>query len=238
MSNSVIAVHQPNFLPWLGYFNKIVNSDKFIILDDVQFPKKGGNWINRHQLSNNGKPIWVTLPVKRDYSGVKKISEIQIDDSSNWCENYLRRLTNLYRAADFFKEIFPILQSMFNAFESRSISYINVYLIYEILKILDLKNTHIELSSSFGIAEQGTSRLIKLAHLTETDIYLSGRGSSGYLNEELFNQGNVLLVYQNFYDIPYSQLNCDHFLPRLSIVDCMMNIGIASTRKRIIQNAQ
>ena len=73
----IVAIHQPNFFPWLGFFDKIARADVFCLLDNVQFPKTGGTWINRVQLWINGKAAWATAPVDRSYSGVRRIREMQ-----------------------------------------------------------------------------------------------------------------------------------------------------------------
>jgi hypothetical protein len=234
MEESVIAVHQPNFLPWTGFFHKIVHCDNFIILDDAQFPKKGGNWINRNQLMNNGKPIWCTLSVKRNFSGTKEIREIELENPSSWQEIYLRRVRNLYRGSDFYSNGMEFLERIFHNIQSNKIAEVNVSLIKAILQELELKFEHIQCSSNFAISSKETDRLIDLLKITNSKIYLSGRGSKDYLDENLFYKNNFFLVYQNFYDFPYFQLNSVEYLPRLSIIDSILNIGINETRKRII----
>ena len=74
----VVAIHQPNFFPWLGFFNKVACSDVFILMDNVQFPKKGGSWSNRVQLAINGQAAWVTMPVVRSFHGTRIIKDMQI----------------------------------------------------------------------------------------------------------------------------------------------------------------
>ena len=80
----LVAIHQPNFLPWLGYFDKLARADVFVLLDDAQFPKKGGTWVNRARLLVSGRPDWVTVPVDRSYHGTRTIIEMQIDDARPW----------------------------------------------------------------------------------------------------------------------------------------------------------
>ena len=67
----LVAIHQPNFLPWLGYFDKLARADVFILLDTVQFPKKAGSWMNRARLLVGGEPSWITVPVVRSYHGLR-----------------------------------------------------------------------------------------------------------------------------------------------------------------------
>ena len=74
--NRVVAIHQPNFFPWLGYFDKIARSDVFIFLDDVQFPKTGGVWSNRVKILIGGEARWSTAPIDRSFTGTRKICEM------------------------------------------------------------------------------------------------------------------------------------------------------------------
>jgi hypothetical protein len=84
MTQRLVAIHQPNFFPWLGYFDKLARADVFILLDDAQYPKTGGTWSNRVQLLINEKPAWVTVPVVRSYHGVRQIREMRIDEQRPW----------------------------------------------------------------------------------------------------------------------------------------------------------
>ena len=93
----LVAIHQPNFLPWLGYFDKLARADVFVLLDDAQFPKKGGTWVNRARLLVSGRPDWVTVPVDRSYHGTRTIIEMQIDDARPWRRKLIGRSSRATR---------------------------------------------------------------------------------------------------------------------------------------------
>ena len=98
----IVAIHQPNFFPWLGYFDKLARADVFIALDHVQFPKTQGNWGNRVQLLVGGKAKWTTVPIRRDYHGVRRFDEMLIADEEPWRKGMLQTLrTNYGKAAAF-----------------------------------------------------------------------------------------------------------------------------------------
>ena len=105
----IIAIHQPNFFPWLGYFDKIVKSNLFIFLDHVQFPKKGGTWMNRVNLLVCGKAKWITASVDRNYTGTKKINEIKIKSNDNWKQKFLKTLEQSYNKHYFFDQTMVFL---------------------------------------------------------------------------------------------------------------------------------
>ena len=107
----IVAIHQPNFFPWLGFFDKIARSDVFCLLDGVQLPKKGGSWVNRVQLVNNGKVLWATVPVCRG-PGVQTIAETRLQDAEPWREKLLRTLQSAYGKAPHFKDVFAFVQPL------------------------------------------------------------------------------------------------------------------------------
>ena len=86
--NKTVAIHQPNFFPWLGYFDKIARSDNFLFFDDVQYPKKGGVWTNRVKLLISDQPRWATAAIDRNYSGTRQIKEMHFLVNHHCCEGH------------------------------------------------------------------------------------------------------------------------------------------------------
>lgn len=101
----IVAIHQPNFFPWLGYFDKIARSDTFIFLDDVQYPKTGGVWSNRVKMLVAGEPRWVTAPITRTFHGLAKINEIEWADDQTWRVKLIKTLAANYSKAGHYREI-------------------------------------------------------------------------------------------------------------------------------------
>jgi hypothetical protein len=102
MGNVIVGIHQPNFMPWLGYFYKIHQSDIFIYLDDVQFQKTGASYTNRVSINIGGKSSYLTIPVKRD-SGVQNINETRFIND-RWKKKVIGSLQGNYAKAEYFKE--------------------------------------------------------------------------------------------------------------------------------------
>src|SRR5205085_9519011 len=92
----LVAIHQPTFLPWLGWWDKLLRADIFVLLDDVQYPKKGGTWMNRVRMLVNGEPTWVTMPIDRTYHGVRTVREISLDQTKPWRKKILGTLAASY----------------------------------------------------------------------------------------------------------------------------------------------
>lgn len=231
----IVAIHQPNFLPWLGFFNKIIQSDTFILFDDVQFPKTGGVWTNRHYFLDNGIKKWHTVSISRNFSGSKKINEIKLAPDINWREQYLKKITHSYSNAKYFSETYQFLQQSLD-YETEFLCDLNIHLIYAVLSALDISNTSLVKSSSLLKSGSSNELLCSLAKAVGADFYLCGGGAEGYMDNSVFLANKVNILYQNYNAPSYSQINTKEFVPGLSIIDAMMNCGFKKTKKLVRGN--
>ena len=101
----VVAIHQPNFFPWLGYFDKIRRSDVFVFLDDVQYQKTGGTWSNRVRILTNGEGRWLTAPIDRSFHGTRRVNEVRFLSGDNWRDMVLEKLHAYYSRAKYFRTV-------------------------------------------------------------------------------------------------------------------------------------
>ncbi len=228
---SIATIHQPNFFPWLGYFDKIQRCDKFIVLDDVQFPKTGGGWSNRVAVNIQGQSRWITAPINRP-NGLWKINETTFQNT-NWQDKIIKTLQANYSKAPYFKEnkyfIFELIK-----FKENNLSQYNLNSILKICEYLNINiDNKIVLSSSYGFESSSNELLIELTKAAGCDTYMSGGGASEYQNDKLFEEKGLNLTYQNFKHPYYSQANTKEFIKGLSIIDILMNIGIKETQKII-----
>ena len=216
----IVAIHQPNFLPWLGYFYKLSASDVFVFLDDAQYSKN--SFINRNKIKTAQGEIWLTIPVKFNFG--QAINEVKINDhDSNWREKHLKTILMNYKKAQFFDEIFTLLDSVYKKQNWERLIDINIELFKEIIGYLQLEN-EIICSSVLQINDQSTERLAKIVKKLNGDIYLSGAGGAKYQEEEIFKRENITLKYSNFTHPTYQQL-WHSFVPNLSIIDVLFNCG-------------
>ena len=230
-----VAIHQPNFFPWLGYFDKIVRVDQFIFLDHVQLQKNVGSWTNRVPIFVSGEKKWVTASIKRNFSGTKKINEIQIQLDDNWKRKFIKTLKYSYGKCVFFKQVMNLIEPLI-LFNEQNLSKYNVHCIKNILESLEIKTSHLKLSSDLNQRGSSTNLLINLTKSVGGNSYLCGGGAKGYQDDNLFETNGIELIYQNFNHPVYNQLNREEFVPGLSIIDCLMNNGLEKTNE-IISNA-
>jgi hypothetical protein len=219
----IVAIHQPNFFPWLGYFDKIVHSDAFIILDNVQLPKTNGTWSNRVKVMSSGEPRWITADLDRNYNGVRNINEMRFVKIEVWQKKILATLTGNYKKTPFYKELFPFFENLI-LFNNSNVAEYNINAILSILKMLSIDTDKLYFASKLGAEGSSNDLLITLTKLLGGTTYLSGGGAEGYQDDELFAAANIELRPQNFSHPNYFQLN-ETFHPGLSIIDAFMNIG-------------
>ena len=234
MSNKIVAIHQPNFLPWIGYFHKIANVDKFVYFDNVQLPGGKSFCYRTKILFNNGKDKWLSIPLlgKSDKS---LIMDTKIDIKQNWKYKHLRTLSWNYKTHPFFDEIYEIIESVYKI-ESQFLIDYNIPLITKISEYLELDTEFIcssKISNDSNL--KGLDRIIEINEFCGAKEYLSGNGagSKRYMDERYFTEKDIVLKWQEFEFRKYPQLNSQEFIPGLSIIDLLFNCGPQS--KNIIQ---
>lgn len=224
-----VAIHQPNFFPWAGYFDKIRRAQHFIFLDDVQYPKTGGSWSNRVKILQAENGVWLTAPVERKYQGVRTIQQMRFA-ASDWRNDVLRALEGAYRKAAHYDEAMVLLGPLVRH-EDDNIAAYNIHAITTLCARFGL-TTPCSLSSSHHITHSATERLIALVRAVGGERYLCGGGAAGYQQDEAFATAGIGLDYQHFSPWPYPQRSTA-FVGGLSIIDALMHIGIDATAVHI-----
>jgi len=225
---TLVAIHQPNFFPWLGYFDKIRRADVFVVLDSVQLPKTGGTWANRVKLLVSGAPAWVTVPIIRDYHGTRTISDTEIDNRPPWRAKLLKTIELNYRRAPHFDGVFPWLADLI-ADSADKIADYNANAIKAITKALRIDSTRLVMASRTDADGQATALLISIVRAVGGNAYLAGGGATGYQDDAMFSDAGLDLQHQDFQHPVYRQFNSATFVPGLSIVDALMNCGFEGT---------
>ena len=235
MARRVVAIHQPNFFPWLGYFDKIVRADVFIVLDHVQFPKPRGSWTNRVKVLVNGEAVWATAPVEHNYPGFRRIDEINVDERTPWRRKLVNLLQPNYARAAAFKDVFPDVRGWIEYAETRLADY-NLHAITAACAALGVSTAHFVRSSTLGIEGDKAALLVDLVKAVSGTVYLSGDGASEYMQDDLFTTSGISVEYQRFHHPVYPQ-GPGEFVPGLSVVDAMLHCGYEHT-SRLIRGAQ
>lgn len=233
----LVAIHQPNFLPWLGFFDKLTRCDAFVLLDHVQFPRTGrGTWTNRVQLLVSGKPAWLTVPIVRPHPGTQPIGQIRISEDTAWREKLLATMRHNYVRAPFFREVLPVVERILD-YRSEWLAEYNTRGIRELVRAMGLTHGEVLRSSELDAPGHGTDLLISITKAARGSAYLCGGGASAYQEDEKFAVAGIELVYQDFKHPTYPQANTQQFVPGLSTVDALMNCGFEATRALLRREA-
>ena len=233
VNRRIVAIHQPNFFPWLGYFNKLARSDVFIVLDNVQFPKTGGTWMNRVKLLVSGEPDWVSMPVVRSYHGTRQIHEMKINDNTQWRKKLLKTIDLAYRHAPFHREVLPLLS---NLIENRTdnLREFNLTTLRSVGAAIGLDPGKLILGSALDVKGESTDLLIALVRAVGGTAYLCGGGAGQYQEDDKFTAAGVELIYQNFEHPIYPQVGSQRFSAGLSVIDVVMNCGFEGVRQLVV----
>ena len=227
----LVAVHQPNFFPWLGFFDKTARADVFVLLDDVQFPRTGaGNPVNRVKVLISERPSWLTVPVMRAGAGLQSIRDVKIDETQSWRRRILRTLEHNYRRESGFEDGFPLVRDLFETPTDRLADF-NETCIRRLVTDLRLC-PRIVRSSDLNASGSGTERLVQLVKAVGGSAYLSGDGTADYQDDSRFHASGLELVFQRF-----RHPRTPHAHPEfgLSILDPLLRLGKGGTRALLEQ---
>ena len=216
----ILSAHQPAYLPWLGYFEKIQQSDVFIYLDTVQFEKN--SFINRNKIKTPQGGQWLTIPVKVKGHTNTTLADTEVDDGQPWRTKHLKSIEINYRKAPYFAEGYPELERLIstptNNLAELCWQQLNFWLAeFEI-------ETKVIRSSELEINSKKSDLVLDLCKHFSAENYLSGALGRDYLNENDFADAGIKVEYQEFIHPAYPQ-RWGNFEPYMGIVDYWMNCG-------------
>lgn len=215
-----VCIHQPDFLPYLGFFHRLLFTDTFIVLDDVQFLRRG--WHHRDKIKTRQGEKWLTLPVQRgDY--LQRINQVLLsDDRERWVTRHLNLLKENYKEAPNFDEYFPKIGEIYQKGADRMVD-LNMDFLNFFFQLLDLK-MNVIFSSDLKVEGSKNQKLIRLVQTVSGTHYLSGIGARAYLDEAAFADEGITVEWQQFHHPVYPQRYGD-FIPNLSCIDLLFNCG-------------
>lgn len=213
-----VAIVQPNYIPWIGYFQLINYVDEFILLDDVQYTKR--DWRNRNSILTKDGLQWLTIPVNTKGRKEQLIKDVIITNDK-WKSNHFESIRHNY---GFCKDerIFPLLEHLYSL-DFKRLLEVQVKFISEIMVLLNIE-TKITLSSNLNGSFGKNNRLIDLVKEVNGEVYISGVKANSYLDENLFKMNNIEVKWFNYdLNFNYEQKNKNNFTPYVSIIDFLCN---------------
>lgn len=214
----IAGIMQPYFMPYIHYFNLIKEVDKFVVLDDVNYIKKG--WINRNQILINNQAYMFTIPIL-GLSQNKKIYDLSISTSPKWKLKFLRTVHQNYSKAPEFYSFYPLLEEIIY-FPDNNLSSFICNSIIEICKFLSIETEIVKSSKIFNSRLTGEQRIIDICQKLNCSDYLNLPGGRDLYSLESFKKDDIRLNFlNNNSSLKYKQFN-NSFIDNLSIIDCLM----------------
>lgn len=219
----IVSIHQPNYLPYLGFFNKIKNSDVFILLDIVQYEKNGFQNRNRIRVKNGW--IYLTIPLKSKDCYLKKIYEVKLPEGNIWKKKHWKSIYYNYVKAPYFESYRDFFERIYLQKKHKLLVEINEEIIRYLVKEFNLSAKIIK-ASDLNIVKnlKSTDLLIEIVKSVGGEIYLSGISGRKYLEEKKFIKKGIKVEYQNFIHPVYPQVY-EGFEKNMAAIDLLFNVG-------------
>ncbi|MDO8667844.1 MAG: WbqC family protein [bacterium] len=219
----ILVAHQPEYLPYLGFFYKVKKADKFIFVDHVQFLE--WSFQNRNKIrtgpGENGW-IWLTVPIRTKGKGFQKINEVMIDNSRYWGKKHWKSIYYSYKNALFFSKYKDFFEKIYSQKWERLVD-LNETIIRYLFKELGIQ-IPIYKSSDYNINGRKNEMIINMCKELKADTFLSGPGGRQYIKEDKFKINRIDHKFSDFTHPVYHQ-QFEPFIPNLSIIDFLFNCG-------------
>lgn len=229
-----ITIHQPEHLPWPGFFNKIAKAEMFVILDSVQYEKN--YFQSRNKILGTNGVQWVTIPVstKGHMDGTIATTEISLAGSNaKWKEKYLRTIEQSYKKYPFYNEVFPVLGAALDT-DTGLLCDINIAIIKGFCEELDIRPQYVR-SSDLHAGGCKSGLILDICKEVGADVYIAGPSGRDYLNMQSFADAGITVRFNDYNPPVYSQKRAEQFIAHLSALDLFMNCGFQESKKIIMR---
>jgi hypothetical protein len=217
----ILAVHQPIFLPWPGFFHKAAHCDRLVLLDGVQFPR-GRTWLTRNRLKDEDGELWLTVPVWRTGRGVQAVGEVEIAEERGWRAKHLRAIRQNYARAPWLPDHWSALANVY-ARRQRTLVELNVDLVRWLAAVFCVR-TDLVLQTDLGVTGQGTELLVRICAHEGADRLAILPGTGHHLDHDLLRRHGITVVTLGYRPLRYPQLWGD-FRENLSALDLLLCCG-------------
>ena len=219
----ILTGHQPEHLPYLGFFYKIAKADKFVLVDHVQYLQKSFQNKNRIRTAPGSEGFfWLTVPVITKDSRYQKINEVEINNKTSWGKKHWKSIYLNYKNTPFFKDHQDFFEDLYSK-RWKELVDLNETIIYYLVEKLGIKTPIIK-SSNYNFKQKKNDLLIEMCQKLKADTYLSGQGAKDYIDEDKLKTIGLNHNFSDFKHPIYSQ-KYKPFIPNLSAIDLLFNCG-------------
>ena len=219
----IVAIHQPNYLPYLGFFDKMAKSDIFVIYDDAQFNKSDFQHRNRIRIYHGWK--WLTVPVEKKHLPINEIrikNEVSTWKGLGWADAHFKDIEDNYKDAAYYSEYADELKKIYEKRYDKLVE-LNMELINFLKDAFDI-DVKMVFSSNLGFTSKSTEQLVDITKALGGDVYLSGPKGRDYLDISLFDKNGITVEFQDFKHPVYKQ-RYEGFIPNMAAIDALFNLG-------------
>jgi hypothetical protein len=225
LNDKTVVIHQPDFMPYLGFFHRLLQADLYVILDNVQFLK--GGWHKRDKIKTAMGEDWITVGTRRCQVDTD-ICDVLIDPDDKWRQKHIKLFKHNYKKSVFFDEIFPTVEQLY-AYQCDKMIDFNMRSIEMLLNFFDI-SINKTYASSLDVHGKSNDLNVAILKKTNAKIYLSGIGAKNYYDPRPYSDAGIIVKWQEFNHPVYPQL-FGPFIPYLSSIDLLFNCGIEQSRK-------
>lgn len=226
MIDDIVVIHQPDFMPYLGFFDRLQKADIYVVLDNVQYVRSSRGWTSRDKIKTKNGERWISVGTKKA-SRDTLINQILLSEESDWRNKHLNLFWENYRKSDFYDEIIPYIRELYNFSCDRMMDF-NVKSIEMLMNLLDIK-IDIKFASEMNVIGKNNELIIDIVKKLGCHKYLSGIGARDYFVAELYERAGIEVIWQTFNHPVYPQ-QYQGFIPFLSSIDLLFNCGIEKSK--------
>lgn len=238
----IVSIHQPHYFPWLGYFDKMAKSDRFVLMDKVQYVPK--SYMSRNTfITKSGSTKYLSVPVNKKSYQEKELREIELSQNTDWQNKHKNFLIENYKSSPYFDEVYSKIDFIFNKEYSLLIElqFDSINVIKEILGIntelvfqSKLEAEQIKLINYEQLNEKNDRRcsdVIKICKSVEASDYITGKGASlEFIRKQMFEDEGIKLHYQEYTSPKYKQRYTSEFIPNITALDLILNCGVKEAK--------
>lgn len=229
----IITIHQPEHLPWLGFFNKLSKAELFVILDSVQFEKNYFQHRNKIIGSNGAQYIGIPTLTSGHMGGTIATTPIAARSNPKWKTKYINTIKMSYSKHPYFGEAFPILEKALDT-DTDMICDINIAIIQGFAEALDFHPKYIR-SSELNVSGLKSNLILDICKCVNATTYIAGPSGRDYLDMQSFEDAHIEVVFNDFKHPSYPQKKTEKFIPYMSALDLFMNCGFNESRRIILE---
>lgn len=228
MSEDIVVVHQPDFIPYLGFFDRLCKAQIYVVLDNVQYVRNTSRaWTSRDKIKTQSGEKWLTISTQKAPKDTK-IKDILLSTTISWKESHLNLIKENYKNSPYYEEIMPYLRKLYSLECIRMMDF-NVESIKLLMQLFDI-HTDIVYASDLQPIGKNNDLVIDIVKKLDCHKYLSGIGARDYFVQELYDEAGIEVIWQDFTHPVYPQ-QFEGFIPYLSSIDILFNCGIEDSRK-------